>query len=86
MQKLANCPLASTVILYPADESMLRQAREVLANYLPLNGATLIEQLLVIRLLGDDNEILQHTLHQLWFTLRPQLTDTPAIAPRIWAT
>ena len=86
LQKLANCPLTSTVILYPADESMLRQTREVLANYLQLNGATLIEQLLVIRLLGDDNEILQHTLHQLWFTLRPQLTDTPAIAPRIWAT
>ena len=73
----------------PADENLLAQARALLqesAAWLPLAGATLLGDLLVVRLLGGDNERIQRLQQQLWAALRPAVMGLDPSPPRIWST
>lgn len=49
-------------------------------------GATLLDGLLVVRVLGNNAERVRALLSDVWTQVRPMLLDTPALAPRIWAT
>jgi urease accessory protein len=49
-------------------------------------GATLIEDLLIVRVLGERTEKIQGLLIPLWKLLRPILLNRKAVVPRIWAT
>lgn len=90
LSALGEQPLFASSYIYPANESMLEQARTILDEYelktQHPQGATLVDNILVIRLLGDDNEIVQHYLRELWHVLRPILTQRKAVTPRIWMT
>ncbi|WP_231731338.1 urease accessory protein UreD [Lampropedia cohaerens] len=93
LAKLGEQPLAATMVATPAHDGALELARNVLAA-LPrqrgqpalLAGATLMDGLLVVRLLGSDNLTLQSALQQLWRALRPALLALPPCPPRIWST
>ena len=49
-------------------------------------GATLVDGLLVARLLGDSSERIRHLLQTCWQTCRAALDDAAPAVPRIWAT
>lgn len=86
LDKLAGYPLVATFCAAPADESLLEVARTILDPLPVPAGATLLDSLLVVRLLDDDNQRLQSTLQRLWHALRPAVTGLAPCPPRIWAT
>jgi urease accessory protein len=49
-------------------------------------GATLIDDLLLIRALAPEVEPIRRLFVDLWSDLRPSLLGLSACAPRIWAT
>ena len=73
--------------IYPAGPGQLEQARDCIAA--PGYGhfaATLLEDLLAIRALGDDATAMRETMAALWTQLRHPALDRPGCTPRIWAT
>ncbi|MDQ2645500.1 MAG: urease accessory protein, partial [Myxococcota bacterium] len=49
-------------------------------------SATALEELLVVRALGDSTEAVRRVLIRAWTTLRPNVIGRPATLPRIWST
>lgn len=49
-------------------------------------GLTLVDEIVVIRALGEQTEPLQQLFMRLWAALREQWLDKPACIPRIWST
>lgn len=49
-------------------------------------GATLLDGLLVLRLLGRSTHLVIDALRRAWVQLRPLVLQRPAMPPRIWAT
>lgn len=87
LDKLGGYPLNATFFATPATDEMLAGVREILSKAkLPAAGASLLDTLLVVRLLDHDNQRLQHLLHRMWILLRPMMLGRAAVAPRIWAT
>lgn len=87
MDKLGGYALNATFFASPADESMLEPVRQLLSGAgVPAAGATLLDSLLVVRLLDNDNQRLQDVLHRIWIMLRPLIIGRDAVLPRIWAT
>lgn len=87
LYKLGGHALSATFFASPADGAMLDNVRHVLeAAGLPAGGATLLDTLLVVRLLDNDNRRLQQLLHRIWISLRPEIIGREAVMPRIWAT
>lgn len=77
---------SATLFAYPANEMLLTLARQTIANSPFPAGATCLDNLLMIRLLANDNLTCQYYLHELWRVLRPTLLNIPACPPRIWTT
>ena len=70
---------------YPADGDVVDRARTLL----PQNetcAATLVDGLLVVRVLDDDTCAARGRLAGVWSELRPLVTGLPPHPPRIWAT
>lgn len=86
LDKLGGHPLLATFCAAPADAQVLEQVRSLLEELPTPAGATLLGQLLVIRLLDHDNQHLQHHLQRLWHLLRPAVLGLAPCPPRIWAT
>lgn len=85
---LRGQPVQGILLAFPCTGLHLVTVRDTLSQQpaSPWIAATLIGQLLVVRALGDDSETLKQSLITVWKTLRPQLLERPAVAPRIWAT
>lgn len=49
-------------------------------------GVTQINDILIVRYLGDHSEPCRQLFTQIWQALRPQLIERPACPPRIWRT
>ena len=58
----------------------------VIQQSLRMITATLLDELLIVRYLGDGTQQAWQLLRGLWATLRPSLLGLPACPPRIWAT
>ena len=83
---LNGCQCIGTVLAAPATPQDLELARMALADYKGRGGATLLGDLLVIRLLDVANEPLEHMITCLWLKLRPSLLGRKPVIPRVWAT
>lgn len=83
---LAGFPLVATLLATPCGEVEREQVRELLADYPFPAGVTRLDDLLVVRLLADDNELLQQRMQAIWRALRPAVVGCTPCAPRIWAT
>ncbi|NCC28089.1 MAG: urease accessory protein UreD [Gammaproteobacteria bacterium] len=84
---LRGLPVSATFLATGADRDDLEIARGRLteaAGY-PV-GATLIDDLLLIRALAFEVEPISRLFIALWSDLRPSLLGLSASAPRIWAT
>ena len=77
----------STVVVYPSDEAMLEAARKATRKHHRVSaGATEVDQVLVVRILGQDLRHAKMLALDLWVATRPLLTKRNACMPRIWAT
>lgn len=73
--------------IYPAGTELLEQARActAAAGY-ECFAATLLDDLLVVRALGEDATAMREAMAALWLQLRKPALGRPGCAPRIWAT
>ena len=80
--------MQATMLAFPCNEQHLEAARNTLLDLeaTHLSAITLIDGLLVIRILSHQNEILKKQLISVWESLRPIMLEREAVAPRIWAT
>ena len=81
-------PMNALFVCTGCDESHTELAREVIESLSfdsPV-GITLIEDLLVLRVLGDRAEKIQRMMISVWQILRPLILNKQAVLPRIWAT
>jgi urease accessory protein len=89
MAGLRGRPVSATLLATPATADDVQQLRE-LAGAGGAGGAeigvTLLDDLLVARLLADDTAAAKDVLHSAWRMLRPGYGGRPAHPPRIWAT
>lgn len=70
-----------------ADESLLSNVRERIRDeQANCWGATLLDELLVIRYLGPSVNEARSLFIRAWRILRPLLLDREAVLPRIWST
>jgi urease accessory protein len=84
-----NDAAALATILYVADDAadQLTTAREILAGAEDCTaGATLIGQVLVIRLMSADAAALRATQSHFWSGFRAAVLNLPAKLPRVWET
>lgn len=84
---------ASLVVVAGSDngearEQLLTQVRAVLDTHASgvEAGATALEELLVVRILGTRTEPVLRLLTALWRRIRPLVAGREAMPPRIWAT
>lgn len=74
-----------TLFIFGAQPSHREQVRELIGER-PGLGVTLTGELLICRGLDSQAGRLREFFQQVWQTLRPDLLQRPAAAPRIWAT
>ncbi|MGZ8136126.1 MAG: urease accessory protein UreD [Methylococcaceae bacterium] len=82
---LSGHALTASMYVYPADQTELEKARTI-ANNQRLFGATLKNNLLVCRMLGEQAEPIRQLFTAIWDAVRPGLNSRNACVPRIWAT
>ncbi len=92
---LAGFTVTGSLYAYPADDGLLAAARAGLAEAQSANGrpdeqgiaaATLVGDLLIVRMLARQANELQRTFESVWTAIRPGLLHRNASAPRIWRT
>lgn len=85
---LRGFPMQATLLIAPGEGALLDLVRQ----QLPVNdsqleaGATLIDGILVVRLIGRRTEAMMRCLCAVWRAVRPALLARPACPPRIWST
>jgi urease accessory protein len=84
---LAGFPVSGTLVMAPAAAPALATCRDLLPTAVddPV-GATLLDDLLVVRMLGRTTADVRRVFEAVWQGLRPTLLGAAATAPRIWAT
>jgi urease accessory protein len=77
----------ATFIASPADGQILEAVREMLPHEgSPMIAATLLEDCLLVRYLGDSTAECRRLYTAIWTKLRPLILKRTACPPRIWAT
>ena len=77
----------ATFYAYPANRTLLAQVREAIcAQEYKGFAATLLDDLLVIRALGEDAAMLRQGFSSLWPLAREEVLARSACPPRVWAT
>lgn len=84
---LRGHPVMAMLVATPADNDLLEQVRAILSNEdMHLIAATLIEDCIVVRYLGNSTAKCRQLFSQIWMVLRPAILERKACPPRIWAT
>jgi len=83
-------PCFGTFIATHVTQNLLEQARANIAALsspkAPQVGLTLMDDLLVVRCLGQHAEQVSTTLKAVWSALRPEVMNRSVCLPRIWST
>lgn len=82
---LRGRPVTASLLATPATRAELKEARE-LTDAVTGSGATLMDDLLVVRYLGDSTERCRVLFRRLWAGIRPAVIGRPQCPPRIWST
>ena len=82
---LAGRGVLAAFYAWPADGDVLDRARTLLPRDRTC-AATLVDGLLVVRVLADGTGAARGRLAGVWSGLRPRVTGLPPHPPRIWAT
>lgn len=84
---LGGSPVVAAFHVYPGHGELLQQARHLIAAPgFERFAATLLDDLLVIRALGNDATAMREALAAIWKQLRVGVLGRTGCAPRIWAT
>lgn len=84
---LASMPVTATLVINGVEVSSLDSVRELLPNDDKHHvSATLIEDFLVVRYLGDSTEFAKRVFISIWSSLRLTAFGKTASPPRIWNT
>lgn len=87
LSQLNGRAVTATAVFSHADDDHLQVARErIEALGVGIAGATLVEDLLVLRFLGDSTEQVTGLFTDTWRVLREPLLNRAASTPRIWNT
>ena len=82
---LRGLPINGTLIATPAGEIELELVRELL-DETHRDGVTLIDDVLVVRYLGDSTERCRNLFIKIWAAIRTSVMGRPPCPPRIWST
>ena len=83
---LNNYPCFGTFLSTQVTKELLTKARESVADYdLPI-GLTLMDDILVVRCLGEYSEQVLTALKQVWSVIRHDVLGKEVCHPRIWST
>ena len=84
---MAGLAVGGTLLISHAGEAEVLACRDLLfANGPDYAGASLVEDLLVVRYLGDSTERARRLFTDIWQKLRAGTLGYPPGVPRIWAT
>jgi len=84
---LANHPAVGTMIITPATREIVASIREnVQVNSSELFSATLMDNIIVCRYLGEQAESAKQSFIKAWQVARPYIKNKTACVPRIWST
>lgn len=84
---MAGMPVGGTLVLSHASDVDVDACRDLLfASGTDYAGATLVEDLLVVRYLGNSTERAHQLFRAVWQLLRPAILGRAPSPPRIWAT
>ena len=85
---LRGYPVSGTLVASPAPAAdVLVAIRSAMDDHgAVLTGASTVDGVLALRVLGPQAAAVQCALIDAWALLRPAVLDRPALAPRIWAT
>ena len=85
---LRDKAMQASLIAAPFSEVQKQKLEQLLLDYpyKDLIGMTLVDEVLVIRVLGDHIEPILENFISLWSQLRTEWLQRPACAPRIWDT
>ncbi len=84
---LRGFPVAASFLAAGVTGELRQAVRNLLAErHRALAGATLLDDLLVVRYLGASTEAARGLFVGIWTLLRPALTGRAACPPRIWST
>jgi len=80
--------MQGSLIAAPCSQDQRDQLEHILHSYLHPDsiGLTLVDEVLVIRVLGDQIEPILEIFTQLWFQLRTEWIEKKPCPPRIWDT
>lgn len=89
--KLGGFKISAIFFAAPLNKKMLCQVRELIEKELinncsQIGGVTLLDELLIVRLLGNDNQSLKELLFLIWSVVRPVITGKSFFMPRVWCT
>ena len=84
---MAGLAVGGTLLISHSGEAEVAACRDLLfAGGPDYAGASLIEDILVVRYLGDSTERARRLFTDIWQKLRPDTLGYPPGVPRIWAT
>ncbi len=84
---LRGLPVLGALLAAPATAAELSAVQALLAAQpKPIAGCTLLDELLVVRILAERCEPAMNLMRACWQVLRPGLLGRPPSAPRVWAT
>lgn len=84
---MAGCCVSGCFVVSDADENVIGAARAVLPDdAATATGITLLDDLLIVRYLGNSTAQARDVFNTVWNTVRHMTVGLPANTPRIWAT
>ena len=89
---LNGYPVTATLIALPASDEVLQLARQHCEDHMQqykadgFAGATLLNDVLVVRYLGNSTELAHRLFRNIWLSIRPLVNGLDAVPPRIWST
>jgi urease accessory protein len=88
---LHNFTALGALLAYPADEALCAAVRDQLNQWTGAGahakaGVTLLNGLLVVRVLDDQAQNIRKRFVEIWRSIRPELVGRSACVPRIWNT
>lgn len=88
MSKLNGFQISALFFAVPSDEVILKKVRKLMKSMLNtyIGGATLLDELLIVKLLGNNNQKLNELLHSMWSVARLNIIGKKSVIPRIWFT
>lgn len=83
---MANYPVLGTMLVSDANPQILEQVRQIELEQVGLFSATLINDVLVCRYLGNQGIEARDCFARAWAAIRPAWIGREACRPRIWDT